>query len=125
MHFFKKWELGKNYAISVLKLLKNLFYLNEFFKIEDSFNPDAARNYSRNYSEYRNRCIESVNESLRDKYSNEESSSLKFSEFTDFHGKLIKNLKERPEKSDHEKVEGFKNWLIGAWKDSMVQNSHK
>ena len=63
--------------------------------------------------------MDSVSESQREKYTNEDDSSLKFSEFTDFHQKLLDNLKGRPEKTDNEKVEGFKNWFIGTWKDNL------
>lgn len=125
MYYFKKWEWGKHYAINCLKFIKNIFYLNDYYCVETSYNPEAGYSYKKNYSEFRSRWIESVTESVREKFTNEEDSSLKFSEFTDFHSKLLKNLKERPEKSENEKVEGFKNWLIGAWKDSMLHNNHK
>ena len=123
MYFFKKWEPGKHYAINWIKNIKHMFYVNDHFQIDNSYNSSAGKTYIRNYTEYKLKSYDCVEESIRNKFDNDEDSSIKFSTFTEAHKKLLSNLKDRPEKNENEKVEGFKNWLIGTWKDSLIQNN--
>ena len=118
MYNFGEWDPSKHHTVNCIKFIKNIFYINDYFTIENSYNPEAGKVYKHNYGEYKAKCVDSVDESKACKFEADES-CIKFSKPTALHDKLLKNLKERPEKSVNEKVEGFKNWLIGTWKDSL------
>jgi len=68
-----------------------------YYRKEDSYNPEAARSYIYNLTEFIKEVNKCVKVSVMNKYEADESSCIKFSPFNTVHKKILENLLNRPE----------------------------
>lgn len=124
---FPTWVAGKQFTLNVLNFVKKIFMVQEYYKVEMSLNPEAAKKFTYSFPEFAAEVSKCVKESEADRFSNPEKSSLKFSKFDTVHKKILDNLINRKEETEAEKRAGFKSWFFNCFTEllsSSAINSH-
>ncbi|EWM29462.1 ubiquitin-conjugating enzyme domain-containing protein [Nannochloropsis gaditana] len=105
--FYPQWDPERHFIVTVLTLLKKIFYLkpSDYDSLivgpgkPTPFNPEAARLYVENHAEYLRRVESCVAASQEDVFVARDGSLFQFTEPLPLHGTLFDMLKEEHDKN--------------------------
>ena len=115
---FPIWEPGKCFLVKVIYYIQDIFYNPIYFnKNHESKNSDLS-------NEEQNKITQSVNESIKNCYTNDKESSIQFSKKDKSHQLILdKLLKQNKEISTYDRIEDFKNWFMNNFME-LIQNTN-
>eukprot|EP00357_Protocruzia_adherens_P013786 CAMPEP_0114992982 /NCGR_PEP_ID=MMETSP0216-20121206/12260_1 /TAXON_ID=223996 /ORGANISM="Protocruzia adherens, Strain Boccale" /LENGTH=233 /DNA_ID=CAMNT_0002356541 /DNA_START=57 /DNA_END=758 /DNA_ORIENTATION=+ len=89
---FPEWRPGKDFIINILSFIKTVFYVSDYYKIDNSHNSAAGSLFNTDPEAFKKKVRDSIILADRKKYDNLEESSVKFTEYTSVHDKIKKQL---------------------------------